>query len=93
MSDNSTKSTKKMIPVFIGINRQHVMAQANIEQTAAVRSKDDSGKTVEVQPAKVVITIVAEGGHAQLFGDFVAMDEIIGLSFDAVPATPKKENS
>jgi hypothetical protein len=93
MSHPSSKSTEKMIPVFIGINRQHVMAKANIEQTPAVTGKDDSGKTVEIEPARVAITIVAEGGHAQLFGDFVAMDEIIGLSFDAVPATPKKENS
>jgi hypothetical protein len=93
MKHPSTKSTEKMIPVFIGINRQHVMAKASIEQTAEVTGKDDSGKTVVVTPARVAITIVAEGGHAQMFGDFVAMDEIIGLSFDAVPATPKKENS
>lgn len=81
--DISTKSTEKMIPVFIGINRQHVMAKAAIEQKAPFAG----------QPAQVVITIVAEGGHAQMLGDFVAMDEIVGLSFDAVSATPKKENS
>lgn len=93
MRDATKKTTEKMIPVFIGINRQHVMARASIEQTPQVESKDDSGRTVVVSPAQVIITIIAEGGHAQLFGDFVAMDEIIGLSFDAVPATPKKENS
>lgn len=93
MKDTSKKSTEKMIPVFIGINRQHVMAQASIEQTAQVTGKDDDGKTVVLEPARVAITIIAEGGHAQMFGDFVAMDEIIGLSFDAVPATPNKETS
>lgn len=93
MRDDSKKSTEKMLPVFIGINRQHVMGKATIEQTAEVKGKDDDGRTVVTSPAQVVITIVAEGGHAQMFGDFVAMDEIIGLSFDAVPATPKKENS
>ena len=91
MSNASKKSTEKMIPVFVGRDRQYIMARALIEQTSPETSLNDKGQTV-IKPARVVITISAEGGHAQMFGDFVAMDEIIGLSFDAVPATPKKEN-
>jgi hypothetical protein len=91
--DTGKKSTQKMIPVFVGHDHQHVMAKATIEQTAEVWTLDDHNRRVLAKPAQVVITVIAEGGHAQQLGDFVAVDEIIGLSFDAVPATPKKESS
>lgn len=79
------KTTNKMLPVLIGNNYQHVMAKAEIEQIAAVVSP--TTKQV-LEPARVVITIVSEGGHAQQLGDFVAANEIVALSFGGVPVRP-----
>lgn len=79
--------TDKKIPVLMGHNQQHVMASAHIEQTAAVRSPTTNQV---LEPAKVVITIVSEGSDAQMFGDFVAANEIVALSFGAIPATPER---
>ena len=78
----STRLTKKPVPVLIGPNYKHVMGKATIEQTAAVVSPT----THQVlEPAKVIITIVAEGKHAQELGDFVAAEAVVALSFEGVP--------
>jgi hypothetical protein len=81
-------TTEKMLPVLIGENYQHVMARATIEQTAPVYGSDDDGKRILLEESKVLITIVAEGGHAQQLGDFVAATEIVALSFSGVPVRP-----
>lgn len=82
--------TEKMLPVLIGQRYEHVMAKAKVEQTAAVVSPT----TRQVlEPAKVVITIVVEGSHAQEIGDFVAADEIVALSFAGVPVRPVTKES
>ena len=76
--------TEKPIPVIIGSDYQHVMATGTIEQIAAVKSPT----TRQVlEPAKVIITIVAEGPTAQQLGDFVAVNEIVALSFGGVPVS------
>lgn len=80
-----TIRTEKPIPVLIGGDYQHVMAQATIEQKAARKSVDDDGHPVVVDPAEVIITIVAKGPTAQQLGDFVAAMEVVALSFQAVP--------
>jgi ABC-type hemin transport system substrate-binding protein len=77
-----TKVTKKPIPVVIGHDYQHVMAKATIEQKAAVKSKSTNQS---LEPAKVIITIVAEGKDAQELGDFVAANDVVALSFGGVP--------
>lgn len=82
--------TEKMIPVLLGGDQQHVMAGATIEQTAAVIGIDDNHRKHTIKPAKVVITIISEGEHAQQFGDFIAANEIVALSFGAIPATPER---
>lgn len=77
-----TITTEKPIPVLIGSDYKHVMAKATIEQKAAVKS---STTNQVLEPARVIITIVAEGGHAQQLGDFVAANDVVALSFDGVP--------
>lgn len=77
-----TIRTEKPIPVIIGADYQHVMAQGTIEQTAAVKS---STTNQVLEPAKVTITIVAEGPTAQELGDFVAAMDVVALSFGGVP--------
>lgn len=81
----SEKITEKMLPVLIGGNYEHVMAKGRIEQIAAVVSPT-TRKVLE--PAKVIITIVSEGDHAQQLGDFVAAQEVVALSFEGVPVRP-----
>lgn len=85
------KVTEKLLPVLIGFDYEHVMANAVIEQTAAVISPT----THQVlEPDKVVITITAQGANARELGDFVAANEIVALSFGGVPVRPvsKKGN-
>lgn len=84
MSEHRT--TEKMLPVLIGGDYEHVMARAVIDQTAAVRS--ETTRQI-LEPAKVTITITAEGGHAQILGDYVAATEIVALSFEGVPVQPR----
>ena len=82
--------TKKDLPVLVGQNYEHVMGKATIEQVAEVRNKANE----ILSSPRVTITIVSEGPDALLLGDYVAMNEVIALSFGAVPVrpVPKKEN-
>lgn len=86
MTDGAVRKTEKPIPVLLGFHYEHVMGRATIEQTAAVRSPT----THQVlEPAKVVIVIESTGEAAQMLGDYVAMDEVVALSFASVPVTPR----
>lgn len=84
----SKKVTEKPIPVLIGDNYEHVMAKATIEQTAAVRSPTTNQV---VEEAEVVITIVAKGPSAQELGDYVAVADVVALSFGVVPVRPVRK--
>jgi hypothetical protein len=84
----SEKKTEKPLPVLIGQNYEHVMAQATIEQKAEVRSPT-TNKVLE--QAEVVITIIAKGPSAQELGDYVAAHDVVALSFGTVPVRPVRK--
>ena len=84
----SEKTTDKLIPVLIGDNYEHVMAKGKIEQKAAVVSPT----TRQVlEPAEVIITIIASGPSAQELGDYVAAHDVVALSFGTVPVRPVRK--
>lgn len=80
--------TEKPLPVLIGNDYEHVMAKATIEQKAEVRSP--STRQV-VEPAEVIITIIAKGPSAQELGDYVAAQDVVALSFGTVPVRPVRK--
>lgn len=84
----SEKTTEKPIPVLIGDDYEHVMAHAKIEQKAEVRSPTTNQI---LEPAEVVITIVAKGPSAKELGDYVAVPDVIALSFGVVPVRPVRK--
>lgn len=84
----SEKTTEKPLPVLIGNDYEHVMAKATIEQKAAVRSPTTNQI---LEPAEVVITIVAKGPSAQELGDYVAVADVVALSFGVVPVRPVRK--
>lgn len=86
----SEKVTEKLIPVLIGNDYEHVMAKATIEQTAAKHSPTTNQV---LEPAKVTITIIAEGPSAQELGDFVAAGDVVALSFGFVPVRPVRKGN
>jgi hypothetical protein len=68
--------TKKLLPVLIGGDYDHVMAKATIRQT----------------PDSVIIEIVAENTDAYPYATeltaFLTQAEIVALSFGGVPIRP-----
>lgn len=67
--------TEKPMPILLGTNYEHIMGRTKIVQT----------------PESTTITIVVEGKHSRLVGDFVGAGEIVALSFAGVPIRPRPE--
>lgn len=70
--------TKRLLPVLIGENYEHVMAQASVSQD---------------RPGKVTITIEATGKDGDILADFLTAAEPIALSFAGIPVQPRKKNT
>lgn len=63
------RRTTKMMPVLIGKDFEHVMGRVTILQ----------------EPRNVTITVEVKGKDSRRLADFVAADEVIGLSFQGLP--------
>lgn len=66
----SMYSLKRRLPVLIGFDYEHVMANAEIFR----------------EPDKILIEITSTGTESQLLGDFLEQVEPIALSFGGIPA-------
>jgi NADPH-dependent 7-cyano-7-deazaguanine reductase QueF len=67
--------TRMQLPVLIGFDYQHVMAECVVTET----------------PDKTEIHIEATGDAARYLGSFVASNEPVALSFVAIPVRNKHE--
>lgn len=86
MSDNEIR-IERHIPVLYGYDHQTLLGRASIVRTPAVKSRDDRGVLVELEPEKLVITIESTGESAQNLGNWITTDlDLVALSFSGIPA-------
>ncbi len=72
-----TQPTERLLPVLIGDDYEHLMTRC----------------TVDEEPGKTTVTIVAEGEASKYLADFLTAAEPIALSFAGIPVQPRKNQS